>query len=134
MTSVENIWLGLAKQAAQNPLTMDEWEREITAIFAKTPTFTKYIISHENAEVNIFLILNSVKKVNSGENRRSAPCKVCIGVIYKIHNFFIDFYFPFVYDNIAKYGMLYFVRIPANTAFLKENIMKEVFILWQILI
>ena len=45
------------------------------------------------------------------KNIALTPCKVCMGPIYKIHNIFIDFYFPFVYDNIAKYGMLYFVGI-----------------------
>ena len=28
--------------------------------------------------------------------------------IHKIHKFFIDFYFAFVYDSIAKYGIPYF--------------------------
>ena len=29
-------------------------------------------------------------------------------LIRKIHKFFIDFYRPIVYDNIAKYGIPYF--------------------------
>ena len=45
-----------------------------------------------------------------GKKEESMPCKVDMGYIHKIHNFFIDFYFSFVYDNIAKYGMPYFSK------------------------
>ena len=43
-----------------------------------------------------------------------------MGDIQKFHKFFIDFYFPFVYDIIAKYGMLYFVENRITTAFPKQ--------------
>ena len=52
----------------------------------------------------------------------------------KIHKFFIDFYFPFVYDSIAKYGIPYFEERTPKKRYFQNNIMKEVLILWQILI